>query len=561
MNNVISLINFTKGSFGNIFKDSQLNLYKITVISDNGYMNASNINELVIFNLFKTLKHKTINFNMVNELDDCNNNNATHHNFTSYSQDIYDSIENEKIFMQSSCTKFHNQNTLNEEFTFKCYDTQDYYDKLLYNRLDKILLINKLSNYQYNLFKFIKNNHEKVINNFDVIAKKILKSVAILHHNNFLHGDIKSLNILINDENNISLTDYGGIKIANFDNYLLSCTITSRCPEDIKHRFFEKKNYFNNGFKSDIWSIGIIFAEMLLGYNPIEKIYKQIISKTNSEHEILKNLTLFYESIDYIDVSEIIKINKNKNINSILTDDLQKKLLVIDKMLYVEPDDRISTIEEVYEQLFNEKFMFNFEISYNYDYQIFNINHKFDILYNIRKKYYKIIIDICNTFHILFMCPLIFDVFDRVLIKLNDKIIEKTIYFNNKELTITLCAIIILVCGLYNQNQPSYESIFKIINMAYNTHNTSLLNNNILNILILLDYDIYRPFNIYFCPYYFLNNNCICEKNILNIKNIYTIHNNTEKKIFEQILMDIINNNLIGLSPTYYHHKFSKINQ
>ena len=55
-NNKTILNNDSKGSYGNIFKDSQLNIYKVTIISEGGNLTASNINEIMFFNKFINIK-------------------------------------------------------------------------------------------------------------------------------------------------------------------------------------------------------------------------------------------------------------------------------------------------------------------------------------------------------------------------------------------------------------------------------------------------------------------------------------------------------------------------
>lgn len=576
----IVLNNYSSGSFGNIFKDSQLNVYKITIISESGLLTVTNINEIIFFNNFIKITQNIINKKKNKNSDDMcdlsddstinNSNNDitnlsgdnTHNNDIKLSNLItcdipsYESALNDKIFMQSLSTNYYNETTLFNTFNFNDKNMQYFYNSLLFGRTDKIILISKLPNYTNNLSKFINIYHTYAISNFDAIAKKLLKSLAILHHNGFLHGDLKTTNILINDANNICLTDFGGIKIINFDSYHLSCTLTSRCPEDLKYNY-DNKIFINTNYKSDIWSLGLIFAEIILGFNPMLKLYNKI-KKFNMKNETVeKNMLLYYDSIKYIDINELA--NADVHIKSYLNENLQNKIQIIENMLIIDHTKRISTIEEVYEKMFGEKFEYNFMISYEYNYLKYNTEHNFDTIFLIRKKYYKELYDVCSNLHFLFICPLIIDIFDRILIKLVKKIENITKELKDIELKILSCAVIILASGIFNQNHPTYQKILNLFNLKHDVINITYLNNKLLKVLELLNYDIFRPFNIFYCSYYLNNKICLCDnkENFKKTGKIISciIHNHKENDFFKIILNKKIDDNIIGITPEdYYEH-------
>jgi hypothetical protein len=86
------------------------------------------------------------------------------------------------------------------------------------------------------------------------------------------------------------------------------------------------------------------------------------------------------------------------------------------------------------------------------------------------------------------------------------------------------------------------------------------LNENIIKIITELNYDIYRPFNIYNCnSIYIRDYNCIScnivnKNNILIKKIIYLKTLNDQNKLIT-IIKEMIKNKYIGAKPTYYYKK------
>lgn len=606
----IILNNYSKGSFGHVFKDTQSNVYKITKISENGLLTASNINELIILNFLKVIKKiysnepkeqcendeykknivtnsttndeeitiNSINDNTGNYTDyDINSDNKnTDETNNDYINDnkidkvailhfTLDKLINfdkvnfkmfikENIFMQSISTNYYDFVKMAKSFAFSDGTIATKYFNYLNNSVDKILLVNKMVNYELNLTKFIETYHVYTVNNFDSIAKKLLKTLALLHHNGFLHGDLKSGNILINDSDNLCITDFGAIKITNFDKYHLSCTISSRCPEDLEYEYDRSKSYFNTNAKSDIWSLGLIFTEMILGFNPILKLYQQIEKTKVDSHTLEKKILMYYKSIDYINILQLVKINSIKNH---LSTKHYNQIIVIENMLKIDPQERLSNIEEVYEKLFEEKFTFNFKIDYDYEYAKFNINNNFQILFNLRKENYIRIFTVCEQLNILYVCPLIIDILDRLFIKILDKINNNLIDLRISESNLLFSAVILLASGIINQSHPPYSQLLMLFKLKNDLVNVANVNNNLLEILKLLEFDIYRPFNIFYCHSLIEIKKCKCTFLTELNENIFVIHDTEHKKKLLSLLYEIIDNDIIGISPEYYYQKLS----
>ena len=135
-----------------------------------------------------------------------------------------------------------------------------------------------------------------------IIMKQLISALKYLYNNKVFHRDLKPQNILVSSKCIIKITDFGLAKKEIEENKLSETICGSpiyMAPEIIK-----KKKYNN---KADIWSIGIIFYELLTGKNPY-------------------NVRNFDDLVDFINKKNI-KIPKNL----MITDsgrDLLSKLLV-----------------------------------------------------------------------------------------------------------------------------------------------------------------------------------------------------------------------------------------
>lgn len=92
------------------------------------------------------------------------------------------------------------------------------------------------------------------------IFKQLIEGVTYLHRNKILHRDIKSANILLNDDGEVKLADFGlgrKVRLESIFTYKV-VTLWYRAPELL----LGHKHYSN---KIDVWSIGCVVAEFLTG--------------------------------------------------------------------------------------------------------------------------------------------------------------------------------------------------------------------------------------------------------------------------------------------------------
>lgn len=105
------------------------------------------------------------------------------------------------------------------------------------------------------------------------MATDIARGVAFLHQENILHRDIKSLNVLLNNQLQAKLTDFGLSKIKKESQTTTKGsvgTVAWMAPE-----LFERKGKYTQ--KSDIYSMGITFWEIAARKIPFEDAESQAV--------------------------------------------------------------------------------------------------------------------------------------------------------------------------------------------------------------------------------------------------------------------------------------------
>jgi len=145
----------------------------------------------------------------------------------------------------------------------------------LYNILETDEEINILLEYaeKGNLYSLIKKE-----NGFSEITAykyfiQMVNAVYFLHRNNIIHRDIKPENILIGDNDLLKLCDFGWAKELNVNNRNTFCgTLEYMAPEIVGCEKYD--------CSVDVWSLGILLYELLMGHSPFSsKKEKNIMIK------------------------------------------------------------------------------------------------------------------------------------------------------------------------------------------------------------------------------------------------------------------------------------------
>ena len=459
----IFLKTINNGSYGYILEDNNNNIYKLSLLGDKYNIYKNNIIECCILNknLYKN-KLKNIPITNIN---------------------LYIMYQFKLLFeVDFKCIKMFNN--------YECDD-------------NTYLFIIKMEKYDITLNKFINNNsifENKLI--FPKIAKQMLQGLYILHQNNFIHGDLKPLNIMINKDLNIHIIDFGGIKTTDMFFYSKTCTLTYRSLEELNFEI-NKKKYFKPDFKNDIWSLGIIFSEILLKQNFIQNYYSKLIKKYKKMYNCEKineeKLDKYLEQKIYDKFSnKIINIQYYASKYNIFNVD-DKYISIINKMLSINVNNRYNNINEIYLDLFNknidEDIIDNYKI--NYDYNINIDNDKINKLLDIRKEYYIWLLNYYTNDEILIFLPLTFNIADRFFSYiLNDGSITNLITNLYIYKIIMISCLILSMTFLYI-DIPELQHIYNFFCIKdLDFKNFNMLTQYIINLILTnLNFDIYRPYN------------------------------------------------------------------
>ena len=162
-----------------------------------------------------------------------------------------------------------------------------------------------------NLYNYIKKKPNKKLEPKEVsnIIKELISAVYYLHNMSppIIHRDIKPENILLNENNIIKLTDFG------WSNYMnLSDVRSTFCgtplylaPEMIISGFHNEK--------VDIWCIGVILFELLVGRIPFAGNNQRILINNIINCNIIWDNNIDIDAKDLI--SKILIIDPNKRIS------------------------------------------------------------------------------------------------------------------------------------------------------------------------------------------------------------------------------------------------------
>lgn len=174
-------------------------------------------------------------------------------------------------------------------------------------------------------------------NQIKKIIKQISEGIKFLHENDIMHRDLKPNNILIDDECNIKLCDFGSSRIdVNDQSKTISVgTKWYKAPEIL----LGMKTYNK---KCDIWSLGCILAELFI----LEPVFYG-----GTDIEVFNRIVKFFgfskKDEQFFEMSLKVNIKeKEMRIEEILDECSKESIDLISKMLVVNPNDRFS-IEDV----------------------------------------------------------------------------------------------------------------------------------------------------------------------------------------------------------------------
>ena len=112
---------------------------------------------------------------------------------------------------------------------------------------------------------------------------QIANAIYFLHLNDLIHRDIKPENILIFNNNNVKLCDFGWcVRLEGKQRETFCGTTEYMAPEIVNNVKYSKS--------IDVWSLGILLYEMIHGFSPFKPNKEEFESKEIMENILIHNL-------------------------------------------------------------------------------------------------------------------------------------------------------------------------------------------------------------------------------------------------------------------------------
>ncbi|XP_055833781.1 receptor protein-tyrosine kinase CEPR2-like [Solanum dulcamara] len=148
------------------------------------------------------------------------------------------------------------------------------------------------------------------------IAVGTAKGIAYLHHDCFppiIHRDIKSTNILLDEEYEAKVSDFGVAKVSE-----ISSTVSEFSCFAGTHGYLAPELAYTSRVteKSDVYSFGVVLLELVTGRKPIEEAYGEG-----------KDL-VYWASTHRNDKGSVLKILDQKVVSELFQDDMIKVLRI-----------------------------------------------------------------------------------------------------------------------------------------------------------------------------------------------------------------------------------------
>ena len=179
------------------------------------------------------------------------------------------------------------------------------------------------------------------------LFSQIAGAVYYAHSFNCVHRDLKLENILLDENRNSKLTDFGFTRECMTRTVLetMCGTTIYMAPELIEKRAYD-------GFKIDVWALGIILYTMLTGVMPFDGE-----SETNTKWKIVHEMPVFDDKLLSKDATRLLTkmLEKNPAQRPSVQQVLRDNFLQPYGMATLEMTDRISQLQRGGHTHFNSK--------------------------------------------------------------------------------------------------------------------------------------------------------------------------------------------------------------
>lgn len=153
------------------------------------------------------------------------------------------------------------------------------------------------------------------------IIFQVCDGIKFAHDHQIIHRDIRPANVLLTEEGTVKMTDFGTSRYLNPESIAVTRV---GCPPYMAPEHFEGKAVF----QSDIYSIGMMFYEMMMGKLPFESFNPLKIEKEVKE----RLFTALHEKVDNLKPGQSAIIMKAlaKDYNERYADAAQFKKAIIE---------------------------------------------------------------------------------------------------------------------------------------------------------------------------------------------------------------------------------------
>lgn len=193
---------------------------------------------------------------------------------------------------------------------------------------------------------------------------EIVRGMSIINGMGIWHRDLKPDNILVTSDGKIKITDFGGARGGPFDWIPITSMVHTqfwRAPEILIGNIAGWKPRVNyDGVKSDIYSIGVIFWEILASNQSDDELRKKAFNAIIGDYEsdqLLKIMRIFgLQTFNMCGNYLKAPMDKNKCKQELLSSIKEefKKIALMDKREQLEKN-RIAKIKKEYERIDNIK--------------------------------------------------------------------------------------------------------------------------------------------------------------------------------------------------------------
>jgi len=217
--------------------------------------------------------------------------------------------------------------------------------------LEDIYIITELM--QSDLHRIIHSNNDLSLEHIQYILYQVLLGLKYMHSANVIHRDLKPSNILINEDCEVKICDFGLARgVVEEDEDLLTEYVVTRwyrAPEVI----CAARKY---GFGIDVWSVGCILAELFLrepifqGTSYVDQlncIFDVLGTPNDADLECISNA----KALSFIGK---LKHKKPMSLKNLMPNAPESAIDLMSKMLLFDPSKRISVDDALAHPFFSE---------------------------------------------------------------------------------------------------------------------------------------------------------------------------------------------------------------